>query len=185
MEVPSGERLRCKGRHGVLCRLKAVWSMPGRFRVVLYHARRYTSALIDWPIDRILLSAHRFCEMFEVGSLPCQSVVSIECARDRLHLPCLTKCSKKRSAAVARSFQITLRSRSVWYCIAYLSCVFPVSKGILYNQFQWGCTVVEKVQHHLCKIRLSNQFSTTIIAARFSQYYKVCGIPFWSNPAVM
>ena len=34
MEAPSGERLRGKGRHGVLCRLKAVWSMPERFRVV-------------------------------------------------------------------------------------------------------------------------------------------------------
>jgi len=34
MEAPSGERLRGKGRHGVLCRLKAVWSMPECFRVV-------------------------------------------------------------------------------------------------------------------------------------------------------
>jgi len=28
VEAPSGERLRGKGRHGVLCSLKAVWSMP-------------------------------------------------------------------------------------------------------------------------------------------------------------
>ena len=34
MEAPSGECLRGKGWHGVLCRLKAVWSMPERFRVV-------------------------------------------------------------------------------------------------------------------------------------------------------
>ena len=34
MEAPSGERSRGKGRHGVLCRLKSVWSMPERFRVV-------------------------------------------------------------------------------------------------------------------------------------------------------
>ena len=34
VEAPSGERLRDKGRHGVLCRLKVVWSMPERFRVV-------------------------------------------------------------------------------------------------------------------------------------------------------
>ena len=34
MEAPSGERLRGKGRHGVLCRLKAVLSMPERFKVV-------------------------------------------------------------------------------------------------------------------------------------------------------
>ena len=31
---PSGERLRGKGRQGVLCRLKAVSSMPERFRMV-------------------------------------------------------------------------------------------------------------------------------------------------------
>jgi len=34
VQAPSGEWLRDKGRHGVLCRLKAVWSMPERFRVV-------------------------------------------------------------------------------------------------------------------------------------------------------
>ena len=34
MEAPSGERLQGKGWHGVLCRLKAVWSMPERFKVV-------------------------------------------------------------------------------------------------------------------------------------------------------
>ena len=45
MEAPSGERLRGKGRHGVLCRLKAVLSMPERFNMV-YHARRYISALL-------------------------------------------------------------------------------------------------------------------------------------------
>jgi len=34
MEAPSGNRLRGKGWHDVLCRLKAVWSMPDRFKVV-------------------------------------------------------------------------------------------------------------------------------------------------------
>jgi len=34
VEAPSDERLRGKGRHGVLCRLKAVSSMPERFKVV-------------------------------------------------------------------------------------------------------------------------------------------------------
>jgi len=34
VEAPSGERLRCKTRHGVLCRLKTLWSMPERFKVV-------------------------------------------------------------------------------------------------------------------------------------------------------
>ena len=34
VEAPSGERLRGKGKHGVLCRLKTVWSMPERFKVV-------------------------------------------------------------------------------------------------------------------------------------------------------
>jgi len=29
--VPSGEHLRRKGRHGVVCRFLPVWSMPGRF----------------------------------------------------------------------------------------------------------------------------------------------------------
>ena len=32
--VNAYEVLRGKSRHGVLCRLKAVWSMPDRFRVV-------------------------------------------------------------------------------------------------------------------------------------------------------
>jgi len=34
VKAPSGERLWGKGWHGVLCRLKAVWSMPERFKVV-------------------------------------------------------------------------------------------------------------------------------------------------------
>jgi len=34
VEAPSGERLRGKGWHSVPCRLKAVWSMPERFKVV-------------------------------------------------------------------------------------------------------------------------------------------------------
>jgi len=46
VEAPSGERLRGKGWHGVLCRLKAVWSMPARFKAFVYHARRYTSTLL-------------------------------------------------------------------------------------------------------------------------------------------
>ena len=34
VEAPSGERLRVKGRHGVLCRLESVLSMSERSRVV-------------------------------------------------------------------------------------------------------------------------------------------------------
>jgi len=34
VEAPSGERLWGKCWHGVLCRLKAVWSIPERFKVV-------------------------------------------------------------------------------------------------------------------------------------------------------
>ena len=34
VEALSGELLRGKGWNGVLCRLKAVWSMPERFKVV-------------------------------------------------------------------------------------------------------------------------------------------------------
>jgi len=41
IEAPSGECLRGKGRHGV-----PVWSMPERCKWFVYHARRYTSALL-------------------------------------------------------------------------------------------------------------------------------------------
>jgi len=47
VKAPSGERLRSKGWHGVLCRLKAVWSMSERFKVVCIPCKAlYTSALL-------------------------------------------------------------------------------------------------------------------------------------------
>ena len=56
MEAPSGERLRGNGWHNVLCRLKAVWSMPERFRVVCtmqgaIQVLWFTFTFTKWPLS--------------------------------------------------------------------------------------------------------------------------------------
>jgi len=55
VEVPSGERLRRKGRHGVLCRLIAVWYMPERFRVV---CNMQGAIQVLWLIDWLTFTDH-------------------------------------------------------------------------------------------------------------------------------
>ena len=42
--APSGERLRRKGRHGVIAR-KTVWSMPERFEIYIIYKRHYINTL--------------------------------------------------------------------------------------------------------------------------------------------
>jgi len=46
VEAPSGERLRGKGWHGVLCRLKLCDPCLSALRWFVYHAGRNTSALL-------------------------------------------------------------------------------------------------------------------------------------------
>jgi len=57
VETPSGERLRGKGWHGVLCRLKAVWSMPERFKVVCipWSALPFRQLLIMTQIETVFV----------------------------------------------------------------------------------------------------------------------------------
>jgi len=53
VEAQSGERLRGKGRRGVLCRLKAVCSMPERFRVVCTIKALYKYTDLPLPLTSL------------------------------------------------------------------------------------------------------------------------------------
>ena len=56
VESPSGECLRDKGWHGVLCRLKVVWSMPELFKVVCTPCKALykCSAFLPFYTDALL-----------------------------------------------------------------------------------------------------------------------------------
>ena len=62
MMAPSGELLTRSKRLWCVCRVKAVWSIPGRFSSDALHLRRYTNV---WPLhftfSRCTVGVNRSC----------------------------------------------------------------------------------------------------------------------------
>ena len=124
----AGERLQGKGWHGVLCRLKCVWSMPEPFKMVCIPCKALYNCSAFLPFYR---STHMVLNVAQsvISSAHKNAQAELMIRTEQLQVVCLSHCwccmrSLHRVPAQvlsdASSEKLLLRSRK--HCCVYWRC---------------------------------------------------------------